>query len=495
VANVQIVETSLRDGNQSLWAALGVDTAKTLAIAPVMDRVGFKAIDFTTSTHMGVAVRYKKEDPWERIRLMAKATPNTPLQFLSTGFRFISWETASPEFMKLAFATLVKNGMRRFALADPMNNVESNIACARTIKQVGGEYVVAALVFTISPIDDDARYVESARKLAASPDVDALYIKDPGGLLSPLRARTMIPAVQAAIAGKPLELHSHCTIGLGELVYMDAPNWGVGTLQCASGAASDGISNPPAERVVANLRELGHRIDIDDQALAEVGRYFTRLAEGEGLPSGRPQPFDAAYFHHQLPGGMTGTMRRHLAESGLTHLEGAVIEELGRVREELGWPIVMTPFSQMLLTQAVLNITGKERYAVVPDEVIRYALGRFGKPNLPIAPEVMDRIDSLSRTRELRRAPDMPPLDELRRRIGPELCDEEFLLRATMPAEHVDAMKAAGPAAGTYNPDLAPVMRLLRQLAVRRDIARLSVEKPGFKLELKGGRALRRAQA
>jgi oxaloacetate decarboxylase alpha subunit len=276
---------------------------------------------------------------------------------------------------------------------------------------------------------------------------------------------------------------------------MDAPNWGVGTLQCASGAASDGISNPPAERVVANLRELGHQIDIDDQALAEVGRYFTRLAEGEGLPAGRPQPFDAAYFRHQLPGGMTGTMRRHLAESGLTHLEGAVIEELGRVREELGWPIVMTPFSQMLLTQAVLNITGKERYAVVPDEVIRYALGRFGKPNLPIAPEVMDRIDSLSRTRELRRAPDMPPLDELRRRIGPELCDEEFLLRATMPAEHVDAMKAAGPAAGTYNPDLAPVMRLLRQLAVRRDIARLSVEKPGFKLELKGGRELRRAQA
>jgi oxaloacetate decarboxylase alpha subunit len=155
----------------------------------------------------------------------------------------------------------------------------------------------------------------------------------------------------------------------------------------------------------------------------------------------------------------------------------------------------MTPFSQMLLAQAVLNITGKERYAVVPDEVIRYALGRFGKPNLPIAPEVLDRIESFSRTRELRRAADMPPLDELRRRIGPELCDEEFLLRATMPAEHVDAMKAAGPSAGTYNRDLAPVMLLLRQLAVRRDIARLSVEKPGFKLELKGGRALRRAQA
>jgi oxaloacetate decarboxylase (Na+ extruding) subunit alpha len=495
VANIQIVETSLRDGNQSLWAALGIDTAKTLTIAPVMDRVGFKAIDFTTSTHMGVAVRYKKEDPWERIRLMAKATPNTPLQFLSTGFRFISWETASPEFMRLAFATLVKNGIRRFALADPMNNADSNCASARMIKEVGGEYVIAALVFTITPIDDDALYVERARKLAASADIDALYIKDPGGLLTPLRARTLIPAVKAVMGNKPLELHSHCTIGLGELVYMDAPQWGVGTVQCASGAASDGISNPPAERVVANLRELGHRIDVDDRALAEVGRYFTRLADAEGLPAGCPQAFDAAYFHHQLPGGMTGTMRRHLAESRITHLEGAVIEELGRVRQELGWPIVMTPFSQILLTQAVMNVTGHDRYAVVGDELIRYTLGRFGKPMLPIAPEVMDRIDSLPRTRELREEPGMPPLAELRKRIGPALSDEEFLLRATMPGEQVDAMKAAGPASQSYTPEIAPVLQLLRRLAERRDIARLSVEKPGFRLELKGAPARHPATA
>ena len=108
--DIQLVETSLRDGNQCLWAALGIDTARTLSIAPVMDRVGFRAIDFTTSTHMGVAVRYKQEDPWERIRLMSDATPNTPLQFMSTGFRFISWETASPEFMGLAFRTLASNG-------------------------------------------------------------------------------------------------------------------------------------------------------------------------------------------------------------------------------------------------------------------------------------------------------------------------------------------------------------------------------------------------
>jgi oxaloacetate decarboxylase alpha subunit len=267
---------------------------------------------------------------------------------------------------------------------------------------------------------------------------------------------------------------------------MDAPQWGVGTVQCATGAAADGSSNPPSGRVVSNLRALGHEVDIDDQALAQVGRYFDRLAEAEGLPAGQPQSFDASYLTHQLPGGMFSTMRRHLAESRLSHMEHAAIEELGRVRSELGWPIVMTPFSQMLLTQAVMNVTSKERYATIPDEVIRYALGKFGRPNAPIAPDVMDRIDSLPRTRELRQEPGMASLNELRRRIGPSLSDEEFLLRATMPCEQVDAMQGAGPAEQTYDPDLTPVKKLIHQLLSRRDIAYISVKKPGFMLELKG---------
>jgi oxaloacetate decarboxylase alpha subunit len=489
MADVQLVETSLRDGNQSLWGATGVDTASTLTIAPVMDRVGFKAIDFTTSTHMGVAVRYKREDPWERIRLMAEATPNTPLQFMSTGFRFISWETASPEFMQLAFRTLARNGIRRFCLADPMNDVDAQIACARMVKEAGGGFVIAALVYTLSPIHDDAHYVEAARRLAACRDVDALYIKDPGGLLMPQRAQKLVPAVKAAIGDKALELHSHCTIGLAELAYMDAPDLGVSAVQCASGAASDGTSNPPSERVVANLRALGHRVDIDDAALAEVGRYFTRLAEAEGLPAGRPHAFDAAYLRHQLPGGVVSTMRRHLKEARLSHLEGAVIAELGRVREELGWPIVMTPFAQMILTMAVMNVTGSERYAVIPDEVVRYALGRFGRPNIPIDAQVMDRIMALPRTKEVLAEPPMPSVEELRRRLGAQLSDEELLLRATMPANLVDAMQAAGPAPRHYDPSLRPVLKLLRELAGRRDLAAVTVERPGFRLSLAGGQA------
>jgi oxaloacetate decarboxylase alpha subunit len=485
MAEVQIVETSLRDGNQSLWGATGIDTARTLSIAPVMDRVGFKAIDFTTSTHMGVAVRYKQEDPWERIRLMAAATPNTPLQFMSTGFRFIAWETASAEFMELAFRVLARNGIRRFCLADPMNDVDAQIACARMVKKVGGEHVIAALVYTLSPIHDDAHYIEAARRLAACPDVDSLYIKDPGGLLMPQRAHSLIPAIKAVIGSKALELHAHCTIGLAELAYMDAPDYGVSALQCASGAAADGNSNPPAERVVANLRALGHKVDVDDQALTTVARYFTQLAEAEGLPAGRPMSFDAAYLRHQLPGGVVGTMRRHLGDARLSHMEAAVIGELARVREELGWPIVMTPFAQMILTMAVMNVTGKERYAVIPDEVIRYALGRFGRPNVPIDRAVMDRIMALPRTREIQAEAALLTVPELRQKIGAGLPDEEFLLRATMPANLIDAMQAAGPAPREYDPALRPALQLIRALCARHDLHDILVEKPGFRLELK----------
>ncbi|HEX6398661.1 MAG TPA: hypothetical protein VFZ95_14655, partial [Steroidobacteraceae bacterium] len=152
--------------------------------------------------------------------------------------------------------------------------------------------------------------------------------------------------------------------------------------------------------------------------------------------------------------------------------------------QELGWPIVMTPFAQMVITQAVMNVTAKERYGVVPDEIIRYALGRFGKPNVPIDPEVMARIEALPRTRELREEPGMPDLAELRRRVG-DVSDEDFLLRATMPGGLVDAMRAAGPAARHYDPSTKPVLALLYRLLAQRDLADITLDKPGFRLALR----------
>nr|WP_283773286.1 hypothetical protein [Altererythrobacter sp. KTW20L] len=194
--------------------------------------------------------------------------------------------------------------------------------------------------------------------------------------------------------------------------------------------------------------------------------------------------FDAAYFKHNLPGGMVGTMRRHLSDQRVPHLEGAVIEEIGRVREELGWPIVMTPFAQMLQTQAVMNVTGKERWAIIPDEIIRYAIGKFGRPNAPVDAEVMGRIMDNPRTRELEAETGMADLPDLRRRIGAHLSDEEFLLRATMPTDLVDAMQAAGPAPREYDPDTVAVMNLVREVLKRRDVTQFEIEKEDFRLEV-----------
>ena len=486
VGEVQLVDVSLRDGNQSLWSATGLRTAHILEIAPVLNRVGFRALDFCSSTAMGVAVRNHREDPWQRIRLTRAAMPDTPLQFIGTGFRFISWERAHPDVMRLVYQRLVAAGISRFVVLDPTHDMGAVLATARMISQAGGTEIIAALTYTISAVHDDAFYAGIAGQAAASRDIDRAYIKDPAGLLTPERARTLIPAVRARLAGKPLELHAHCTIGLSPLVYLAAPGLGVEVLQVGCGALADGSSLPDAERIVANLRELGHTVNVDDRLLARVARYFDRLAAAESLPAGRPRPFDAAFTRHQVAGGVMTTLRRQLAEMGLESQFDAVLEEVSQVRAELGYPIMVTPFPQMVCGQALSNVVSGTRYEVVPDQVIRYVLGSFGKPTADVEPWVLDRILDRPRARELAAEP--PPLSvaELRQRLPRGISDEELLLRFGMPGEEVDAMLAAAPAARHYHPELQPVLRLLRELGSRPPAARLVVDKPGFRLELRG---------
>ncbi|GKY90129.1 carboxylase [Sinisalibacter aestuarii] len=488
MSDITLIDTTLRDGNQSNWGATGLDTGMMLQIAPVMERIGFEAIDFSTSTHMAVAVRFKKEDPWERLRLFREAMPTTPLSFLTTGMRFISWEIASDELMEFAFRLLVNNGIRRFAVMDPMNNVSAMLRMAEITRKAGGESIVAALTFTLSPLHDDAHFTEAAKALAGSGRFDRLYLKDPGGLVTPERARTLIPALKAVMGPVPLEFHSHCTIGLGPFSYLEAAGLGAETLHTASSAAANGTSQPAMRPVIANLRDLGHRVDIDDEAVAEMDAYIAALAAAEGLTHGQPGEFDRAYFRHQMPGGMMGTMKRQLAEIKQLHRLPEVLEEVEHVRADLGYPIMVTPFSQVVGTQALMNVISGERYKTIPDEVTRYVLGRFGAPAMPLDGALEDRVKSSKRARELDEEPHMASLDELRAKIGKHYSDEEFLLRAVMPADQVDAMKAAGPARRDYNAGSRPVMALIRELTARKDLSAARIEKPGFSLELGGGR-------
>ena len=487
MAAIELIDTTVRDGNQSLWGATGLDTGMMLQIAPVMDRVGFGAIDFTTSTHMAVAARFKQENPWERIRLMRDVTPNTPLSFLTTGMRFISWEVASHEFMSLAFGLLVNAGIRRFAIMDPMNNIDSMLTMADLTRKAGGESIVAALTFTLSPMHDDKHFADCTAKLAKSGRFDRIYLKDPGGLLTPERAVTLIPALKKTMGKTPLEVHSHCTIGLAQFSYLEAAEHGAQSLHTAARAAANGTSQPPADMIVKNLRDMGHSVDIDDDAMVEMDSYFSALTTAEDLPAGQPQEFDRSYFRHQMPGGMMGTLKRQLTETKRLHLLPQILEEAAQVRADLGYPIMVTPFSQVVGTVAALNIINGERYKTLPDEVIRYVLGRFGKPTMALNGELEDRIRSSKRAKELDAEPHMASIDELRSKLGKNLSDEEFLLRAVMPAYQVDAMIAKGPARRTYDPSYKPVKSLIAKLAARKDLHTVKIEKPGFKLEMTKG--------
>jgi oxaloacetate decarboxylase alpha subunit len=475
---IEIVDTTTRDGNQSLWGATGLTTPDVLSIAPTMDRVGYYAADFTSSTAMAVSVRYHREDPWERIRMVSAAMPNTPLSIITTGKRFISWRPAGEEVLRAVFRCVVRNGLRRVQIADPMNDPGDLRQMAAIAKQEGVEQVVIGLTYSVSPVHTDAFYAERAAAMGACPDVDRLYLKDPGGLVTVDRLRELAPLFLDGFAGRPVELHSHCTIGLAPQMYLEGMKLGFEAVHTAVAPVANGTSQPAAESTLRNLEAMGftHRLDTD--ALRAMSEHFRALALDKRLPIGAPAEYDAAYYHHQMPGGMVTTMLRQLHEMRRPELFEAALEESGRVRAEFGWPIMVTPFSQFVGTQAVMNVMAGQRYANIPDDVIVYFLGHFGEPPAPPDPEVADRVLSLPQAAELREVEPLS-MEGARARFGPRISEEELLLRLTMPEEQVDAMvqTSRGERPAPPRPGRDPVVRLLHEVTKRRSITHMRLEK------------------
>lgn len=478
---IDFVDTTTRDGNQSLWSATGLTTPDVLAIAPTLDRVGYHALDFTSSTHMAVSVRFHREDPWERIRLMSAAMPNTPLNFITTGMRFISWVPCDEDVTELSFRLVVRNGLRRFQIADPSNDPARLKRLAAMARRAGVEEIVIGLTYSISDVHTHAYYAERAAALADCAEMDRLYLKDPGGLLTPDAVRDLAPSFLAAAGARTVELHSHCTIGLAPLVYLEGARAGFQVLHTACGPLSRGTSQPEVFSTVRNLEASGYSHRLDLEAQDAVSEHFDQIARVKGLPPGQPREFDAAYYHHQLPGGMVTTTRRMLEELRRPELFGEVLEEVTRVRAEMGYPILVTPVSQFVASQAARNVIDGERWANVSDETVRYFLGHYGESPAPVDAEVSGRVlarPGVSKLRELKPI----TLEGARERLGRRISDEELLLRLTMPAEQVDAMiearghQAPLPAA---RPGRAPLVTLLRELERRPAITSFSLVKDG----------------
>ena len=300
--------------------------------------------------------------------------------------RFISWVPADEDVMRLSFRCVVRNGIRRFQIADPSNDPDAPAAAGRGWRaRRASRRSSIGLTYSVSEVHTHAYYAERAAALADCAEMDRLYLKDPGGLLTPDAVRELAPHFLRAAGDRPVELHSHCTIGLAPFVYME------GAAGRASRCCTRRSSRSPAARRTrrprrrsANLEAEGfsHRLDLE--ALAAVSEHFRALAREKGLPVGRPQEFDATYYHHQLAGGMVSTTRRMLEELRRPELFDAVLEEVGRVRAEMGYPIIVTPVSQLVATQAVRNVIDGERWSNVSDETVRYFLGHYGEPAAPV---------------------------------------------------------------------------------------------------------------
>jgi oxaloacetate decarboxylase alpha subunit len=360
---------------------------------------------------------------------------------------------------------LNRHGCRSFWIYDVLYNMDKMWRLAKVAKQYGSE-VAGAIMYTMSPVHSDEYFADKAGKLASCPDIDTILLYDTAGVLEKERLSTLLPAIRAKAQGKPIEFHSNNLLGQSTRAYIDAIEHGVTILHTASRPMANGPSVPSTEIMVQNVEMLGHTHSIDKSLLAPVAEHFERVGKAAGFPVNQFAEYNVLSLQHQIPGGMMGTLKAQLAQHKMSHRLDEVLLETAKVRRELGYPGMATPFSQLVGIQSVLNIVTGERYKIVPDEVIKYAAGHYGTSVAPIEANVLDKILSAANAPNILAAPpEQPSIEELRRRYDTQ-DDDELILRALVPAADLQRMRAAGPIQTSFpllsSPQLEEVAQLMR---------------------------------
>jgi len=478
---IKFVDTTIRDGHQSLWAE-NMTTGMMLPIAERLDNAGFEAIELLSSSHIKKCVRELKEDPWERVRQVAKRVKKTPLRLIAG--RVSTFEISPRSIYMLFMERMAANGLRQARISSEWNELGNWRYKVQGAHEYGMQSIIN-LIYSVSPKHTDEYYAERTRQ-AASLKPWRLCLKDPGGLLTPERTRALIPIMYKNAPGIPLELHTHCTTGLGGLCALEAVKLGVKSINTAIPPLANASSNPSLYNVAQNARALGYGTAIDEESLKPVTDHFTIIAKREGFKIGAPVEYDYSQYQHQVPGGMVSNLRHQLKKVGLEDRVDAALEEAAHVRAEFGYPIMVTPLSQFVGSQAAINVISGERYKQVTDQVINYALGIWGEEGArDMDPSVKDKILNRPRAKELAKwVPPEPSLHEVRQKIGGRgVSDEELLLRWLLHEEEISAMRAAGPIR-EYVTAINPLVSLIEEMAQRTDLDRIHVEKPDFVLTL-----------
>lgn len=460
---IRFVDTTIRDGHQSLWA-MNMRTSHMLKVLPYLDAAGFEGIEFfAKGAGLKKLVRHLNENPWDWIRGGAAIAKRTPLRWHGP----IKGRTMSGyvpiEVGELLIKKAVDLDILYTRVGDIWNNFDELEDELIRFRRLGMTPVVN-IIYSVSPRHTDEYFVDRTREAAAL-NPYRLCFKDVGGLLTPDRVRELMPKLLLAAPGVTWEFHGHCNNSFGPVNALEFVKLGIKIIHTAIPPLANANSQPSIYNLAENLRATGYEPKIHEDILRPATEYLIGVAKTEKFQIGIPYEYDERLYHHQVPGGMISNLVYQLSLVGMAHLIDAVLEEIPLVRAELGYPIMVTPLSQIVGSQAAINVIVGERYAQVSDALIEYALGRHGSEALVVMDQnVRNKILDRPRAKELQTLePWEPTLKELRQKYGRAISDEDLILLSIVGE---DALDVVGMAANTEAVRVShePLSALVRNL-------------------------------
>ncbi|MBQ1448748.1 MAG: pyruvate carboxylase subunit B, partial [Coriobacteriales bacterium] len=432
---LQIMDTTIRDAQQSLWATR-MEVGDMLPILHKMDEVGYWAIEAWGGATFDSCIRFLDENPWEVLRAIKKHCPNTPLSMLVRGQNLVGYRHYSKEIVERFIRASHRNGIDVFRVFDALNDIRNIEDCAVAIKQTGAHFE-GALSYTMSPVHTLDSFIDYAQALKAL-GADSICIKDMAGMLTPYRCERLVRSLREEV-GLPVHVHCHYVGGMAPTNYLKAAEAGASIVDTASAPLAFGNSQPAVEMLVAALKESGYDTGLNLDLLFEISEYWERVRQRGHYRRGVSSLIHMKVYSHQVPGGMMSNLVSQLEGQNAIDRLPDVMEEIPRVRGEVGFPPLVTPMSQIVGTQSVLNVLTGSRWSVVPAEMKDYMLGRYGKAPGPFDENIRKKVIGDEEPLSANIAPGSlvtTTYDELAEEIGDlAKSEEDVLMYALFPNE------------------------------------------------------------
>ncbi|CEN21353.1 oxaloacetate decarboxylase subunit alpha [Paraclostridium sordellii] len=431
---LKITETALRDGHQSLIATR-LTTEEIIPILETMDKVGYHSMEVWGGATFDACIRFLNEDPWERLREIRKRVKNTKLQMLLRGQNLLGYRNYADDLVDKFIKLSIENGIDIIRVFDALNDVRNIEASMKAIKKYGG-HCQCAISYTTSDVHTTEYYLELLKTME-SMGADSICIKDMAGVLTPYNAYDLVKKIKS-ISKLPIELHTHCTSGIADMIYMKAVEAGVDIIDTAISPFSGGTSQPPTESLAVTFSEMERNPGLNMDALLEVAEYFKPIRD-KYMENGTLNPkvllTEPQTLNYKVPGGMLSNLLSQLKQQNATEKYEDVLKEVPRVRADLGYPPLVTPMSQMVGTQALFNVLTGERYKLVPKEIKDYVKGQYGKAPAPIDEEVKKKIIGDEEVVTVRPADLLEPeFEKIKLEAGVlAKCDEDVITYALFP--------------------------------------------------------------